>query len=175
MEKRKTPNTSNTCTTGEHKNVIVTQGDALSPENDETVIIAHVVNDIGAWGAGFVNIISKKWKAPEEMYRKLCKKVTRDVLLGSIQLVPVEKNIIVCNMFAMHGVFNPANNPHPLNYDRLLHCLKTLRMKAEKEKIKYIQMPKIGAGLARGNWDTILKLIRLAFRNTDIQVTIKHP
>jgi O-acetyl-ADP-ribose deacetylase (regulator of RNase III) len=174
MEKRKTSNTRNECITEQNDTIKVIKGDALSPETDNPTIIAHVVNDIGAWGAGFVNIISKRWKKPEEMYRKLCKKIDKDLLPGAIQVVDVEENLFICNMFAMNGIFNAKTNPHPLNYDRLLFCLKTLRYKAERENILHIQMPKIGAGLARGNWEVILKLIRIAFKNSNITITIKH-
>lgn len=175
MEKRKASNKRNKCLEESTDTIKIIQGDALSPETDNPTIIAHVVNDIGAWGAGFVNIISKRWKKPEEMYRKLCKKIAKDLLPGIIQIVPVEDNLFICNMFAMNGVFNAKTNPHPLNYDRLLYCLKTLRYKAEKDNIQHIQMPKIGAGLARGNWEVILKLIKIAFKNSNINITIKHP
>jgi hypothetical protein len=35
-------------------------GDATAPIGDGNKIIAHVCNDIGAWGAGFVLAISKR-------------------------------------------------------------------------------------------------------------------
>ena len=33
-------------------------------------IIAHVCNDSGGWGRGFVLALSKKWPEPESKYRQ---------------------------------------------------------------------------------------------------------
>jgi O-acetyl-ADP-ribose deacetylase (regulator of RNase III) len=48
----------------------ITVGDATAPEGDGAKIIAHVCNDIGAWGKGFVLALSRHWSAPEEAFRK---------------------------------------------------------------------------------------------------------
>lgn len=45
-------------------------GDATDPTGGGNKIIAHVCNDIGAWGAGFVLAISRRWPQPEAEYRK---------------------------------------------------------------------------------------------------------
>lgn len=68
-------------------------GDATAPEGDGPKIIVHVCNDIGAWGAGFVMALSRKWEAPEREYRALSK-----YRLGKVHLVAVEKNLHVANM-----------------------------------------------------------------------------
>lgn len=44
-------------------------GDATDPRGDGQKIIAHVCNDIGAWGSGFVVALSQRWAAPERSYR----------------------------------------------------------------------------------------------------------
>jgi hypothetical protein len=44
-------------------------GDATNLIGDSPCIIAHIVNDIGAWGAGFSGVISRRWNAPEQDYR----------------------------------------------------------------------------------------------------------
>jgi O-acetyl-ADP-ribose deacetylase (regulator of RNase III) len=46
------------------------KGDATKPVGDENKIIVHVCNDIGGWGKGVVVAISKRWKGPEESFRK---------------------------------------------------------------------------------------------------------
>jgi len=38
------------------------KGDATNPASIGNKIIAHVCNDIGGWGKGFVMAISKRWK-----------------------------------------------------------------------------------------------------------------
>lgn len=46
------------------------KGDATSPQGDGTKAIVHVCNNIGAWGAGFVMAISRRWPEPEAAYRE---------------------------------------------------------------------------------------------------------
>jgi len=127
------------------------KGDATYPIKDNA-IIAHVVNDIGKWGSGFVLAISKKWYTPEEQYRRTIK-----YILGDIQNIQVESNIVVVNLIAQHGIYN-KNNKLPIKYDALRNCLKKLNEYAIKMKMS-IHMPKIGSGLARGNWEIIEKII----------------
>jgi O-acetyl-ADP-ribose deacetylase (regulator of RNase III) len=154
-------------------NFVQEKGNALHTDPTKKTIIAHVVNNKGLWGAGIVVAISKKWKQPEAMYRILCKKIDRDVLKqGTVQFVDVEPNITICNMFAMDGVASEAN-PQPLIYNSLFTCLKALRMKAERDNVEVIQMPKIGSGLARGSWSVIRKLIKLAFNKSPIQIIVR--
>ena len=43
-------------------------GDATAPVADGPKIIAHICNDIGAWGRGFVLAISRRWPEPEKAY-----------------------------------------------------------------------------------------------------------
>ena len=45
--------------------IIYLKGDATKPEGLGTKIIAHVCNDVGLWGKGFVLAVSKRWKFPE--------------------------------------------------------------------------------------------------------------
>lgn len=46
------------------------KGDATNPMGKGNKIIAHICNDVGGWGKGFVLAISRKWKEPEKAYRK---------------------------------------------------------------------------------------------------------
>ena len=47
----------------------IVQGDATSPPGEGVKIIAHVCNDVGGWGKGFVVAVSKRWPDPEREYR----------------------------------------------------------------------------------------------------------
>ncbi|MDB5329368.1 MAG: hypothetical protein JWP03_519 [Phycisphaerales bacterium] len=44
-------------------------GDATAPQGDGPRIIAHVCNDLGRWGRGFVLALSKRWHEPEARFR----------------------------------------------------------------------------------------------------------
>ena len=72
-------------------------GDATSPVKTNA-LICHVCNNAGAWGAGFVLALSRKWKAPEVAYRNLSHKLCK---LGVVQFVPISSStIVVANMIA---------------------------------------------------------------------------
>ncbi|PSL41287.1 hypothetical protein CLV51_1211 [Chitinophaga niastensis] len=47
--------------------IIYFKGDATKPLGSANKIIAHICNDIGGWGKGFVTAISKRWSEPEKM------------------------------------------------------------------------------------------------------------
>ena len=156
-------------------NVILWSGDACNCEDGVPTLLAHVVNNRGLWGAGFVLAISRRWPEIERYYLKRCKAYEErsEELLGSIQCVEATQNITVVNMFAMAGVYHSRYNPTPLQTNYLFRCLQALRRKAETDGYRVIQMPKIGAGLARGDWSTILKIIKTVFAGSSVIVKIK--
>jgi O-acetyl-ADP-ribose deacetylase (regulator of RNase III) len=132
------------------------KGDATNPVGDGKKIICHICNDKGAWGAGFVLALSRRWKAPEESYRDSAKQ--RELTLGKVILVPVTDEISVANMIAQRGIYSDANGCPPIRYGALRACL------AAVNDIAYyigatLHMPRIGAGLAGGRWEDIEKII----------------
>lgn len=88
------------------------QGDATQPQAEGNTIIAHVCNDLGGWGKGFVMAISKRWPEPEATYRDWHKERSKnDFALGAIQLVQVEPSVWVANMVAQRGVEAGPDGP----------------------------------------------------------------
>ena len=65
------------------------KGDATCPQAAGVKVIAHVCNDRGGWGRGFVLALSKRWEEPERAYREWSKE--KNFNLGAIQLVQVDK------------------------------------------------------------------------------------
>ena len=66
------------------------QGDATQPQATGNRIIAHICNDQGGWGKGFVAALSKHWGGPEAAYRSWYQdRSGNDFGLGAIRLVPV--------------------------------------------------------------------------------------
>ncbi len=128
-------------------------GDATQPQGDGNKIIVHVCNNIGAWGAGFVLAISKRWKAPEIAYR-----AKKSYHLGQVDFVRVEDNIIVANMVAQHGVGMRADGTPPIDYGAVRACLNKVNDTAYHTGSS-IHMPRIGCGLAGGDWKEIEKII----------------
>lgn len=131
------------------------EGDATEPVK-LPAIIAHVCNDIGKWGAGFVLALLKKWKEPEERYKRMYRNKIA-FKLGKIQLVDIKVNeLIVCNMIAQHGIGGVA-----IKYGALDYCLNMLAFSVNHELTSKfsVHMPRIGCGLAGGTWDKVEPLI----------------
>jgi O-acetyl-ADP-ribose deacetylase (regulator of RNase III) len=132
-------------------------GDATEPQGEGVKIIAHIVNDLGLWGSGFVVPLGKKYPKAKESYQQWARGTDEWFGLGEVELVQVTDNIYVANMVAQRGVRN-GNYTHPLQYDALDDCLWLLDMHADSYNAS-VHMPRIGCGLAGGNWEKVFSLI----------------
>ena len=131
-------------------------GDATRPQENETKIICHICNNIGAWGAGFVLAVSKRWDEPEESYRDMN---PEDRKLGSVMVIPVEDDILVANMIAQQGIYPDDSGLPPIRYTAVRAALTAVNDLAVKINAT-LHMPRIGCGLAGGRWDDIEKIIK---------------
>lgn len=147
------------------------RGDATAPLGEGVRIVAHVCNDIGAWGKGFVLALSRRWPEPEAEYRAWhAGQRLGTFALGAVQFVPVGTDIRVANMIAQHGIRRTASGP-PIRYDALAVCLDRLVNGAVKLGAS-VHMPRIGCGLAGGEWSRIEPLIldRVCARGVSVTV-----
>lgn len=132
-------------------------GDATDPQGGGLRVVAHIVNDAGAWGRGFVLAVSRRWPEAEAAYR-------RAVRGGSLRLGDnlycgyAGRMLMVANMVAQHGI-RAANNPRPIRYDALRKCLAELAIMGGRESAS-VHMPRIGCGLAGGTWAEVEPIIR---------------
>ena len=157
------------------------KGDATAPQGEGSKIICHVVNDIGRWGAGFSGAVSRRYVRPEAEFRKGA------LLLGDIQMVSVavasplswtggalNNRLWVCNMCAQHGVRYPREirtKPAPLDYQALTVCLRKVA-EAAMLTTSSVHMPRIGCGLAGGQWDLVEALIKRELTGLGVSVTV---
>jgi O-acetyl-ADP-ribose deacetylase (regulator of RNase III) len=152
-------------------------GDATAPLGLGEKFVVHCCNDIGGWGAGFVLAISKKWKAPEHMYRawyetKICN--GQPFALGSFQIVAVDKEqkIAVVNLIGQEGI--GFKNGPPIRYEAIRQGCSGLVDAIVKSKFPNpsIHCPRFGAGLAGGDWNKIEAIIKETFCVAGIPVTV---
>lgn len=142
-------------------------GDATDPQAKGKKIIAHICNDHGGWGAGFVLAISKKWKEPEQNYREWYRSDDVSFSLGNIRVVPTKRqDISVANMIAQKGFGGVA-----VKYDMLRKCLAQLAVVALEQGAS-IHMPLIGCGLAGGSWNKVEPIIEEELCQKGIEVTV---
>lgn len=132
------------------------KGDATYPVGNGKKIICHICNNKGAWGAGFVLALSKRWDEPENVYRKMSEDM---LVLGKVMIVPVENDILVANMIAQHNVYPDANGFPPIRYGAVRVALTAVNDLAKTINAT-LHMPRIGAGLAGGRWEDIEQIIK---------------
>jgi O-acetyl-ADP-ribose deacetylase (regulator of RNase III) len=138
-------------------------GDATRPTGDGNKIIAHIVNDMGKWGKGFVLALSERWPHVEQDYRDWhAGKHRVPFWPGTVRLVNAEGNsdkfVYVAHMLAQSGVRSLNSNETLLQYGQLRNCLGILAEYALTLGAT-VHMPMIGAGLAGGDWEKIEPII----------------
>lgn len=133
--------------------------------------IAHICNDAGGWGRGFVLSLSAHWPEPEQAYRRWA--AQEMLALGMVQPVRVDDGLWVVNMVAQHGYAGPGN-PVPLRYDALESCLTKLAAWAVAHRCE-VHMPRIGCGLAGGRWERVEALVMDTLVESGVAVAVYDP
>ena len=135
-------------------------GDASIPI-DQSILIIHVVNNLGKWGKGFVLSLSKNCPIAKDSYLEWFR-YNKFLSLGETQFILVDeiKKVFVGNMLSQDGIKkNSKDNNQYLNYEALDRCLKSVADYALSNRLK-VQAPKIGSGLSGGDWNIIQNLIK---------------
>lgn len=148
-------------------------GDATTPV-ERPAVIAHICNDAGGWGAGFVVALGSRYPAAEMAYRRWAHtRMWRDVSfrLGAVQFVDVGAGLTVANMIAQHGYGrDPAGRP-AIRYRALSDCLSTVADVASRRGATVV-MPPIGTGLAGGRWGRIVPIITSNVTSNGVAVVV---
>lgn len=146
-------------------------GDATRPQGEGPRIIAHCCNDVGAWGAGFVLAISRRWKSPEARYLSWAERTRPDALpLGEVQFVDVLDQIVIANIIGQRGCGYTDGVP-PVRYDAIMRGFVRVAAEALRRRAS-VHMPRLGCGLAGGDWQTVEKIISDTLCAHDLQVTV---
>jgi 8-oxo-dGTP pyrophosphatase MutT (NUDIX family)/O-acetyl-ADP-ribose deacetylase (regulator of RNase III) len=144
-------------------------GDATRPVGDGPKIIAHICNDIGGWGQGFVLALSKRWPEPERHYRAWHRGATKiPFTLGEIQLVSVEPALWVANLIGQHDV-QPKDGLAPVRYDAVRSGLQKVAAEAKRLNAS-VHMPRIGCGLAGGSWERVGRIVEEELKGISVTV-----
>ncbi|WP_315053110.1 macro domain-containing protein [Chryseobacterium indoltheticum] len=146
------------------------KGDATNPQIKGNKIIIHICNDIGGWGKGFVMAISKRWKKPENEYRKWFQS-GENFNLGEIQMVQVEEDVWICNMIGQHTTVTNSKGIAPIRYEAVEKGLNKLIDEALQLNAS-VHMPRIGCGLAGGKWEEIEPIIETTLLKNNVEVFV---
>jgi hypothetical protein len=161
----------------------ITEGDATEPQtthDKEVVVIPHCCNNIGAWGAGFVLALSKKWEEPEKQYRSFCERNKMAgiqlPILGKVNYAKINNFLVVANMIGQDGTVGPDNH-RPVKYWALANAMREVvgyidMIKAQTKNPVVIHCPKFGCALAGGEWEFVQALIEEIWLEAGIDVVV---
>ncbi|WP_371497884.1 macro domain-containing protein [Kitasatospora sp. NBC_00374] len=148
------------------------RGDATAPQAKGPKVIAHVCNDLGGWGKGFVLALSRRWPEPEAAYRRWHReRAGNDFGLGAVQLVQVGPALWVANMVGQRGIRTGRSTGVPVRYEAIDAALGRLGPQAARLGAS-VHMPRIGCGLAGGRWERVEPLVRARLTEQGVPVTV---
>ena len=152
------------------------RGSATNPVGDGNKFIMHICNDIGHWGGGFTAAVSRRWFKPHIAYHhwRMLNDADEDMELGTIQIVKVESDIWVINLIGQHRTGGPNSIRPPIRYEAVRTGLLRVARAAANRNAS-VHMPRIGCGLAGGQWAQVEPLIHEALTNNGIAVTVYDP
>ncbi|MFI6406782.1 macro domain-containing protein [Streptomyces sp. NPDC050548] len=147
------------------------RGDATVPSVKGVKVIAHVCNDIGGWGKGFVLAVSRRWPEPEKEYRAWHRaRAANDFGLGAVRFVQVERYVWVANMIGQRGT-RTGSKGVPVRYEAIDTALGLLADRSAQLGAS-VHMPRIGCGLAGGKWSRVEPLVTERLIRRGIAVTV---
>lgn len=136
-------------------------GDVLG---SDAFVIAHGCNVRGAFGAGVAYAVAKKYPHVKEAYLK--KYAAEGWTLGDVQFVPVSDTQVIANCATQDRYGGPGVH---FNYEAFETCMQKLKSFAAGRSIA---MPKIGSGLARGDWAHTEAILNRVFDDADVTVFV---
>lgn len=156
------------------------QGSATSPRpgKGKGAIIAHLCNDLGKWGAGFVLAVNDLSTIPKSAYHALSADFNaglsdNTIPRGIVQFVQVfppdcDGQLIVANMVAQNGVNRSAmSDGCMVDYPSLDTCLHKVMWHAVRLGCD-VHIPKgMGSGLAGGDQNKIIDMITHAAQDVE--------
>lgn len=142
--------------------IVYKQGDVLASSEKR---IAHGCNCLGGFGSGFAKAVAESYPSIRESY--LHRHNTRGWKLGDVQLIGVGdssgREIANCATQQRYG--RPDEGPY-VSYPAIRQVVRSLVQSWPSG----FAMPKIGAGLAGGNWDIISKIIEEESKDIEVRV-----
>lgn len=144
--------------------IVYKKGDVLASDEKH---IAHGCNCSGGFGSGFAKAVAERYPSVREGY--LYRFNTRGWNLGDVQLIGVGdgsgRELANCATQQRYG--KPTEGPY-VSYPAIREVIRDL----VKSWPSGFAMPKIGAGLAGGNWDIIAQIINEESGSVEVRVYV---
>jgi len=126
-------------------------------------VLIHGCNCFNTFGSGVAKIVKELYPGAHKADQETEKGDTQK--LGSYTVWSgkhcyYDQDIIVINSYSQYGYGSLFNKQVQLQYDKLRESLEQIEFVYRGASFA---MPRIGAGLARGDWATIKKIIEEVF------------
>lgn len=131
-------------------------------------ILAHGCNCLGGFGSGVAKTMAQKHPEAKKQYLKKFNSVGWK--LGDVQYVKSNGKIIA-NCATQYDYGSPKDGTVYVDYEAIRTCMTKLKKVCDENKLS-VAIPKIGAGLAGGDWFLIENIINDVFIGSDIFVYI---
>jgi len=141
--------------------IIYKKGNLFEAKED---ILAHGCNCRGGFGSGVAKGMAHNHRKARDQY--LAKFIREGWNLGDVQFVS-SGNKWIANC-ATQDAYLPRGVCHA-DYDAICEAMNTVKAFAQKNDMT-IAMPKIGAGLAGGDWGVIEEVLMDVFHDYDVTV-----
>lgn len=158
------------------------KGDATLPIilDGKRSVIVHCTNTLGAWGAGFVVPLGKRYPVVRDEYKRYVEdsKKNKTNILGTIDIVPnVTDKIDVVNLFGQEILYSAmtvsGKKIIPLDYDALRKGFNEIVSVYNTVGMSFsVHMPRIGCGLAGGDWNKVEKIINDTLIKNNVEVFV---
>lgn len=134
--------------------------------NTNCKVIAHGVNCQNVMGSGVAKVLFTKWPRVKGFYHDYFDEFDSGIdgenFLGKVDDIAITRNgPIIVNCFTQQ--YYGYNKKLYLSYEAVSSCMKKLLKVCEYNQVKEVAMPKIGCGLAGGDWSRVKEIIEDTF------------
>lgn len=133
-------------------------------------IIVHSVNCQGVMGSGIAKQVKDKWYEVYKDYKRLCDTWLDTGLLGHAQLVRVDDDKFVANVFGQKQY--GYNGERFTNYEALYEGLENVAKYARRFNLSVALPYKLGCDRGGADWDIVYAMIESVFKNHTQPITI---
>ena len=130
---------------------------------------AHCISQDCAMGAGIAVAFDKKFKG----MKRYCLRVIEENNLSFPCVVPFTDSYKNYDIFVFNLVTKRVCYGKP-TYTTITKAIEDMAFMCKQFNVKKLAMPKIGCGLDRLQWGKVREIIKEAFKDTDIEIVVKH-
>lgn len=142
--------------------VKIVDGDLLSVT---TGIIGQQVNCKGVMGGGVALQVKNKYYEVYKLYNDLCLSTRSEDLLGHVQLVSVNDELIIANIFGQDSF---GFGKQQTDVEKLKEAFTELALICKIKKQTLALPYNIGCFRGGANWKEVFKIIEEVFKDVDV-------